>query len=131
MSKKIRLNKESVTKIVRERLRRGGNVINETKIDRAIKKYLSERTEEVEGPQEEDIMSFGDDTKEAFRDMLHGLTEITEDLKVIQTREPDVLVEIDPEEQYSELYLEQLIEAMEWVIEGLEFLRDLDGEFEE
>ena len=132
MSRKIRLNKNSVTNIIREKLRRDGTVVNESKIDRAIKKYLSERTEDVGEAPEGSVTSFGDDTKEAFSDMVHGLNDIVEDLRVIQTKEPDVLVEMHPEEQYSEFYMEQLIEAIEWVVEGLEYLRDLeDGELEE
>lgn len=131
MSRKIRLNKDSVTKIVREKLRRDGNFVTESKIDKAIKKYLIERSDELEdGEPVGSDTYFSEDTVDAFSDMIHGLNEITEDLRIIQTREPDVLVEVDPEEQYSELYLNQLIETMEWVIEGLEYLRDLGEERE-
>ena len=106
--------------------------MHESKIDKAIHQYLKERREmDDENLSYEDTMSFSEDAKDAFRDMIHGLTEMVEDLRIIQTKEPDVLVDMYPDETYAESYLEDLISNMESLISTVEFLRDLDGQNDE
>lgn len=132
MKKKIRLNRDNVSKIVREKLRRDGNIVSESKIDRAIKQYLRERNEGFDGDYTvEDNTAFSEETRDAFRDMIHGLSEMVEDLRIIQTKEPDVLVDMYPEEVYAEPFLENMVSTLESVIESIEHLRDLDDNINE
>ena len=63
--------------------------------------------------------------------MATALTDIVEDLRIIQTKEPDVLIEMYPKEIYSESYLEELIYDVESVLEHIEYLyglEDMDSE---
>ena len=132
MKKKIRLNRDNVSKIVREKLRRDGNIVNESKIDKAIKQYLRERNEGFDGDYTvENNTTFSEETRDAFRDMIHGLNEMVEDLRIIQTKEPDVLVDMYPEEQYAESFLENVVSNLESVIEYIEYLRDLEDNINE
>lgn len=133
MKKRVRLNNDRVRKLVSERLKRDGTFVHETKIDKAIKQYLRERQEEREERDNfvEDSMSFSPEARNAFQDMIGGLNEMVEDLRIIQTKEPDVLVDMYPEETYAESYLESLISNLESVIESLEFLSDLEVDGEE
>jgi hypothetical protein len=126
MKKRVRLSNDKVRKLVSERLKRDGTFVHETKIDKAIQQYLRERQEERD--EVESVNESGDfspQAKNAFRDMALGLNEMVEDLRIIQTKEPDVLVDMYPEETYAESYLEDLITNFESVIESLEFLSDL------
>ena len=126
MKKRVRLSNDKVRKLVSERLKRDGTFVHETKIDKAIQQYLRERQEERD--EVESVSESGDfspQAKNAFRDMALGLNEMVEDLRIIQTKEPDVLVDMYPEETYAESYLEDLITNFESVIESLEFLSDL------
>jgi len=127
MKKRVRLNNDKVRKLVSERLKRDGTFVHETKIDKAIQQYLRERQEErdeVDGSIDESG-DFSPQAKSAFRDMAQGLNEMIEDLRIIQTKEPDVLVNMYPDETYAENYLEDLISSLESTIESLEFLSDL------
>lgn len=127
MKKRIKLNNDKVRKLVTERLKRDGTFVHGSKIDKAIYQYLRERQEiSDENLSYEDVTSFSDEAKDAFRDMIHGLNEMAEDLRIIQTKEPDVLVDMYPEEVYAESYLEDLISNIESLINSVEFLRDLD-----
>lgn len=128
MKKRIKLNNDRVRKLVRESLKRDGTFVHESKIDKAIRQYLKERSEvDNDNLSYDDVSSFSPDTEDAFRDMIHGLNEMIEDLRIIQTKEPDVLVDMYPEETYAESYLENLISNLESIVNSLEFLRDLDG----
>lgn len=133
MKKRVRISNDKVRKLVSERLKRDGTFVHETKIDKAIQQYLRERQEEREGRDEyvEDSMSFSSEARSAFQDMIGGLNEMVEDLRIIQTKEPDVLVDMYPEETYAESYLEGLISNLESVIESLEFLSDLEMDADE
>ena len=132
MKKRVKLDNNRVRKLVKERLKRDGTFVHESKIDKAILQYLRERRErDDENLSYEDTMSFSENAKDAFRDMIHGLTEMVEDLRIIQTKEPDVLVDMYPEETYAESYLENLTSNMESIISSVEFLRDLDGHNDE
>lgn len=128
MKKRVRLNNDRVRKLVSERLKRDGTFVHETKIDKAIQQYLRERQEEREEREGsvDDSMSFSSEARNAFRDMIGGLTEMVEDLRIIQTKEPDVLVDMYPDETYAETYLEDLISNLESVIESLEFMSDME-----
>ena len=132
MNKRVRLNNDKVRKLVSERLRRDGTFVHETKIDKAIKSYLLERQEsdDREENQVDDSMGFSSEAKNAFHDMINGLAEMVEDLRIIQTKEPDVLVEMYPDETYAESYLEEMISNLESVIESLEFLRNMESDKE-
>ena len=132
MKKRVKLNNDKVRKLVRERLKQDGTFVRESKIDRAIRQYLKERKEiDDENLSYNEVTSFSDNAKDAFRDMIHGLSEMVEDLRIIQTKEPDVLVDMYSEETYAESYLEDLISDMESLISSVEFLRDLDGQNDE
>jgi len=132
MNKRVRLNNDKVRKLVSERLRRDGTFVHETKIDKAIQSYLRERQErdDREENQVDDSTDFSSEAKNAFHDMIGGLTEMVEDLRIIQTKEPDVLVEMYPDETYAESYLEEMISNLESVIESLEFLRNMESDKE-
>lgn len=128
MKKRVKINNDKVRKLVRERLKQDGTFVHESKIDKAIRQYLNERKKmEDEDLSYEDTMSFSGNAKEAFRDMIHGLNEMIEDLRIIQTKEPDVLVDMYSD-IYAEPYLEEVIANLESVINSVEFLRDLSGQ---
>ena len=126
MKKRVKLNNDKVRKLVRERLKQDGTFVRESKIDRAIRQYLKERKEiDDENLSYNEVTSFSDNAKDAFRDMIHGLSEMVEDLRIIQTKEPDVLVDMYPNEVYAESYLEDLISKLEGIINSVETLRDV------
>jgi len=132
MKKRIRLNNDKVRKLVHERLKLDGTFVHETKIDKAIQQYLLERQEGLNNDiPMGDEMAFTKSSRNAFRDMVIGLSEIIEDLRIIQTKEPDVLIEVDPQDEYAESYLEDLISNLESAQEAIEFLRDLGNQREE
>jgi len=132
MKKRIRLNNDKIKKLVKERLRRDGALIQETKIDKALKRYLSERDEILDDEEPLDsTMDFSDDAKEAFSDMVEGINEMIEDLRIIQTKESDIIVDTYPQDEYSEEYLEELIMALESAVQGLEYIQDLSNNMTE
>lgn len=126
MKKKIRLNNDKVKKLVTEKLRQDGAFIQETKIDKAIKQYLIERTENKDPESTPEATVFSEKAKKTLNDMAIALTDIVEDLRIIQTKEPDVLIEMYPNEIYSEPYLEELIYDVESVLEHIEYLHSLE-----
>lgn len=129
MKKKIRFSNDKIKKIVNEKLEKDGTFVDDSKIDKVIKKYLNERKEGLDpenAPAEE--MVFSDRAKKSFNNMNKALYDIVEDLMIIQTKEPDVLVDMYPEEVYSEGYLEQIVNQLELIIEHIEYLEGLDPE---
>jgi hypothetical protein len=60
--------------------------------------------------------------------MTKALYDIVEDLMIIQTKEPDVLVDMYPEEVYSEGYIEEVVNQLELIIEHLEYLEGFNPE---
>ena len=131
MKKRIRLNNDKVKKLVTEKLRQDGTLIQETKIDKAIKQYLIERTEDKDPESAPEATAFSKKAKKTLNDMATALMDIVEDLRIIQTKEPDVLIEMYPKEIYSEFYLEELIYDVESVLEHIEYLyglEDMDSE---
>lgn len=52
-----------------------------------------------------------------------AINEIIEDLMIIGTTEPDVLVEIEPTEFYSEDYIEELVSKLEEILEAIDYLQ--------
>lgn len=125
MKKRIRLNNDKVKKLVTEKLRQDGTLIQETKIDKAIKQYLTERSEDMD--PESTPTAFSEKAKKTLNDMATALMDIVEDLRIIQTKEPDVLIEMHPKEIYSESYLEELIYDVESVLEHIEYLHGLEN----
>ena len=122
--KKIRLDNNKVSNIVKKALQKDGISVNESKIDYVIKKYLMERDDMLiddEIPLE-DVYTFSEETKDTFNDMVSGLSDTIEDLGVIRTTEGDVLVSNDI---YAEEYMEGIIDDLESVVERLEFLKGL------
>jgi hypothetical protein len=126
MKKRIRLDNDKVRKLVNERLKKDGTFVHDTKIDKAIAQYLRERQENVNNDETESTMSFTKESKNTFHDMMVGLNEIIEDLRIIQTKESDVLIDVHPEELYAETYLEELIYTLESVANSIELLHDLN-----
>ena len=127
MKKRVRLNKSNVRKLVNEKLEQDGTFVHETKIDKAIKQYLRERKEGLDPETAPEELGFSDRAKKAFGQMKSALYDIVEDLMIIQTKEPDVLVENYPEEKYSEEYLEELVNNIESIIEAIEHLEDFSN----
>lgn len=130
MEKRVRINNDKVKKLVSEKLKQDGTFVHESKIDKAIKQYLNERKEglDPENAPEYEEKKFSDRAKKSFGDMTKALYDIVEDLMIIQTKEPDVLVDIHPEEVYSEGYIEQVVNQLELIIEHLEYLEGFDPE---
>ena len=126
MKKRVRLDNNKVRKLVNERLKKDGTFVHSTKIDKAIAQYLRERQENVNNDETESTMSFTKESKNTFHDMMVGLNEIIEDLRIIQTKESDVLIDVHPEELYAETYLEELIYTLESVANSIELLHDLN-----
>ena len=127
MKKKIRINDDGIKKLVNQKLKQDGTSIHESKIDEAIKQYLLERKEGDMNPDSGETVEFTPKAKKTFAEMVESLYDIVEDLMIIQAKEPDVLVDIQPE-TYSETYLGQLADSIEGLIEHLEFLRDFESE---
>jgi hypothetical protein len=123
--KKVKMNNTKVVDIVMETLERDGVFVTKSKIDSAIKGYLAEREEILldDEPHIEDSYSFGPETVGAFNDMVGGLNDTVEDLNIIRIKEGDVLVDTD---EYSDEYLEDIINDLESVVERLEFLKGLE-----
>jgi len=126
MKKRVRLDNNKVRKLVNERLKKDGTFVHDTKIDKAIAQYLRERQENINNEEVEREMSFTKESKNTFHDMMVGLNEIIEDLRIIQTKESDVLIDVHPEELYAETYLEELIYTLESVANSIELLHDLN-----
>ena len=132
MEKRIRINKDNVKNLINKRLKKDGTFVNESKIDRAIKQYLKEREEDKDPELSPEDPQFSDKAISAFTSMTIGLYDIVDDLKLIQTQEGDVLVDLYPKEVYAEGYLDEVIQNLELIIESLEYLQDLDlGDFRE
>ena len=132
MKKKVRVNNDKIKKLVSEKLKKDGTFVHESKIDKAIKQYLQERKESLdpENAPENNQKGFSGKALKTFEDMASSLYDIVEDLMIIQTKEPDVLVETHPEEMYSESYIEQVVNQLELIIEAIEHLRDFEPEEE-
>jgi hypothetical protein len=130
MKKRVRINNDKVKKLVSEKLKQGGTFVHESKIDKAIKQYLSERKEglDPENAPEYEEKNFSDRARKSFSDMTKALYDIVEDLMIIQAKEPDVLVDMYPEEVYSEGYIEEVVNQLELIIEHLEYLEGLNQE---
>jgi hypothetical protein len=120
--KKVRLDNNGITNIVKNTLRKDGMFVSESKIDSVIKKYLSERDDMMldDDLPMEDVYTFTEETKTTFSDMVAGLGDTIEDLGVIRTTEGDVLVDTDV---YAEEYMEGIIDDLESIVERLEFLK--------
>ena len=131
MKKRIRLDKEKVKNLVSKKLNKSGTFVNESKIDNAIKKYLIERGDSKD-PESASDPEFSNEAINAFTSMSVALYDIVDDLKLIQTKESDVLVDLYPKEVYSETYLEEIIDNLELIIEAIEYLQDYDlGDFKD
>lgn len=135
MKKRVRINNDKVKKLISDKLKQDGTFVHESKIDKAIKQYLNERKEgslDPEDAPEYEEKNFSDRAKKSFGDMTEALYDIVEDLMIIQTKEPDVLVDMYPDEIYSEKYIEEVVNQLEGIIEQLEYLKDLDqNDFED
>jgi hypothetical protein len=134
MKKRVRINNDKVKKLVNEKLKQDGTFVHESKIDKAIKQYLNERKEglDPEDAPEYEEKNFSERVKKSFGDMNKALYDIVEDLMIIQTKEPDVLVDMYPEEVYSESYIGEVVNQLEIIIEHLEYLESLDqSDFED
>lgn len=134
MKKSVRINNDKVKKLVNEKLKQDGTFVHESKIDKAIKQYLNERKEglDPEDAPEYEEKNFSERVKKSFGDMNKALYDIVEDLMIIQTKEPDVLVDMYPEEVYSESYIGEVVNQLEIIIEHLEYLESLDqSDFED
>jgi hypothetical protein len=134
MKKSVRINNDKVKKLVNEKLKQDGTFVHESKIDKAIRQYLNERKEglDPEDTPEYEEKNFSERVKKSFGDMNKALYDIVEDLMIIQTKEPDVLVDMYPEEVYSESYIGEVVNQLEIIIEHLEYLESLDqSDFED
>jgi hypothetical protein len=134
MKKSVRINNDKVKKLVNEKLKQDGTFVHESKIDKAIRQYLNERKEglDPEDAPEYEEKNFSERVKKSFGDMNKALYDIVEDLMIIQTKEPDVLVDMYPEEVYSESYIGEVVNQLEIIIEHLEYLESLDqSDFED
>lgn len=129
--KKKKIDTESLSKIVKDRLLGDGGLIPEHKINRIIKDYLSERAEFLDDDTPiADKYEFTPRTQKAFDAMSDGLEEMIGDLEVIKQRESDVLIETDV---YADEYLTNLISDLESIKEDMRGLKDLsqnDGEYD-
>jgi len=126
MKKKVRVNNQKIKNLVSEKLKKDGTFVHESKIDKAIREYLQERKEGLDSDDMPKEKVFTEKAKKTFDDMASSLYDIVEDLMIIQTKEPDVLVESYPEEMYSETFIEQIVDQLELIIESLEYLRDVE-----
>jgi len=129
--KKRKIDTESLSKIVKDRLLGDGGLIPEHRINKIIKDYLSERKEFLDDDTPiEDKYEFTPRTQKAFDDMSDGLEEMIGDLEVIKQRESDVLVDTDI---YADEYLSNIVSDLESIKEELRFLKDLssnNGEYD-
>jgi hypothetical protein len=128
MKKRLVMNNHKIKKIVSEKLKQDGTFIKEDKIDKAIKDYLNERKDN-QSDFEGDENSFSPKAKKAFGDMIRGLNDIVEDLRIIQVKEPDILVDDIPGagEFYSEDAIEEIVNTIESVLDNLEYLKNLNS----
>jgi hypothetical protein len=90
-----------------------------------LSKIVKDRLQPIQ-----DKYEFSPKTKEAFDDMLGGISEMVGDLEVIKEKENDVVVDAD---LYADEYISNMISTLEAIIEDLEFLKGLSGgeDFEE
>jgi len=100
----------------------------ESKIDKAIKEYLKERRESLDPENAPEQIVFSQKARETFDEMSIALTEIIEDLMVIQTKEGDVIAEDYPEPKTADEFITELVNQIELVIEAIEHLRDFEPE---
>lgn len=127
MNKKIKLNNNKVRSLVKERLKMDGSFIDESKIDKVIRQYLIERIEQDNDiNQTNDNLDFSRNTKKTFNNLVNNLNEIIEDIRIVQTKEPDILIESHSKEIYSESYLEEVVSKLEDIISSVEFLNNLN-----
>ena len=96
----------------------------ESKIDNIIKEYLSERDEYLDDPLE-DKLDFSKKTSNALGDMVEGINEMLGDLEVIKEKEGNVLVY---QNEYSDEYLEDVIEDLEGVVDRISALTELSDD---
>jgi hypothetical protein len=102
--------------------------LQESRIDEAIKQYLKERKEGLDPEYAPEQNVFSQKARETFDEMSIALTEIAEDLMVIQTKESDVIVEDYPEPKTADEFITELVNQIELVIEAIEHLRDFEPE---
>jgi len=117
MKKRMLMDNNKIRKIVSDKLKKDGTFIKESKIDKAIKDYLNERSEGIEDSENG---SFSPKAKRAFGEMSMALNDIIEDLYIIQTKEPDVEVDLDIN---GEQAIDTIIEKIEEVLDMLDMLK--------
>lgn len=117
MKKRVLVSNDKIRKIVSDKLKKDGTFIKESKIDKAIRDYLNERNEGLEETEED---SFSPKAKRAFGEMSIALNDIIEDLRVIQTKEPYVQVDVDVD---GEQAIDTIVNAIEEVLEMIDMLK--------
>lgn len=104
-------------------------LLSEKKIDTIIKKYLLEREDLETVMYEKDETSFSEDAKEAFSDIVDGLSEVLVDLDFIKEKEGDVtVIKKYGKDLYADDELETLISKLNDVVETLTLLSEEEGE---
>jgi hypothetical protein len=115
--------KKKSEKIIEETL------LSEKKIDTIIKKYLLEREDLDVVTYEKGEISFSEDSKEAFSDIVDGLSEVLVDLDFIKEKEGDVIIhKRNKRDLYADTHLESLISKLTDVVESLVLLIEDEGE---
>jgi len=115
--------KKNSKKIIEETL------LSEKKIDTIIKKYLLEREDLGMVTYEKDSESFSEDSKEAFSDIVDGLSEVLVDLDFIKEKDSDVIIHRKyGKDLYADTHLETLISKLTDVVESLVLLIEDEDE---
>jgi hypothetical protein len=124
MKKVKKINHSNIKNIVKEHFLNDNYLLPESKIDNIIKEYLSERDEYLDDPLE-DKLDFSKKTSNALGDMVEGINEMLGDLEVIKEKEGNVLVY---QNEYSDEYLEDVIEDLEGVVDRISALTELSDD---
>jgi hypothetical protein len=126
MKKVKKINHSNIKNIVKEHFLNEKYLLPESRIDSIINEYLSERDEYLDDENSlEDKTNFSSKTSNALGDMVEGINEMLGDLEVIKEKEGNVLVY---QNEYSDEYLEDVIQDLESVVDRISNLTELGGE---
>tara|TARA_R110000772_G_scaffold211122_1_gene321779 strand:- start:1141 stop:1554 length:414 start_codon:yes stop_codon:yes gene_type:complete len=126
MKKVKKINHSNIKNIVKEHFLNEKYLLPESRIDSIINEYLSERDEYLDDENSlEDKTNFSSKTSNALGDMVEGINEMLGDLEVIKEKEGNVLVY---QNEYSDEYLEDVIEDLEDVVDRISALTELSDD---
>ena len=124
MKKVKKINHSNIKNIVKEHFLNEKYLLPESRIDSIINEYLSERDEYLDDENSlEDKTNFSSKTSNALGDMVEGINEMLGDLEVIKEKEGKVY-----QNEYSDEYLEDVIEDLEDVVDRISALTELSDD---